>query len=117
MITFICYEKCSTCKKAEKFLNDNNIKYDKRDIKKDNPSKEELDKFIKLSKLDVKSFFNTSGLIYRKLNLKDKLKDMSYDDKLSLLSGDGMLVKRPILVLDDKILVGFNEKLWNDLIK
>ena len=117
MITFICYEKCSTCKKAEKFLTNNNIKYNKRDIKKDNPSKEQLDKFIKLSKLDIKSFFNTSGLIYRNLGLKDKIGDMSYDDKLSLLASDGMLVKRPILVLDDKVLVGFNEKLWNNIIK
>lgn len=117
MNTFICYEKCSTCKKAQKFLTDNKIDFIKRNIKEDNPSKEELDKFIKLSGKDVKAFFNTSGLVYKELKLKDKLSLMSYEEKLSVLSTNGMLVKRPILVLKDKVLVGFNQKEWDDLIK
>lgn len=117
MNTFICYEKCSTCKKAQKFLTDNKIDFIKRDIKENNPSKEELDKFIKLSGKDVKAFFNTSGLVYKELKLKDKLPFMSYEEKLSVLSTNGMLVKRPILVLKDKVLVGFNQKEWDDLIK
>lgn len=117
MNTFICYEKCSTCKKAQKFLTDNKIDFIKRDIKENNPSKEELDKLIKLSGKDVKAFFNTSGLVYKELKLKDKLSLMSYEEKLSVLSTNGMLVKRPILVLKDKVLVGFNQKEWDDLIK
>lgn len=117
MNTFICYEKCSTCKKAQKFLTDNKIDFIKRDIKENNPSKEELDKLIKLSGKDVKSFFNTSGLVYKELKLKDRLSLMSYEEKLSVLSTNGMLVKRPILVLKDKVLVGFNQKEWDDLIK
>ncbi len=117
MNTFICYEKCSTCKKAQKFLTDNKIDFIKRDIKENNPSKEELDKFIKLSGKDVKAFFNTSGLVYKELKLKDKLPLMSYEEKLNVLSTNGMLVKRPILVLKDKVLVGFNQKEWDDLIK
>lgn len=117
MKTFICYEKCSTCKKVQKFLTDNKIDFIKRDIKENNPSKEELDKFIKLSGKDVKAFFNTSGLVYKELKLKDKLPLMGYEEKLSVLSTNGMLVKRPILVLKDKVLVGFNQKEWDDLIK
>ena len=117
MVTFICYDKCSTCKKAEKFLLDNKIEYVKRDIKSNNPSSKELDIFIKRSNLDIKSFFNTSGLIYRNLNLKDKLSNMSYDEKLDLLSSDGMLVKRPILLINDVVLVGFDEKKWISIIK
>ena len=117
MNTFICYEKCSTCKKAEKFLKDNNISFIKRDIKQNNPTKEELDNFVKLSGNDIKSFFNTSGLVYKDLKLKDKLPSMSYDEKLDVLSTNGMLVKRPILVTKNKVYVGFNEKKWNDLIK
>lgn len=117
MNTFICYEKCSTCKKAEKFLKDNNISFIKRNIKQNNPTKEELDNFVKLSGNDIKSFFNTSGLVYKDLKLKDKLPSMSYDEKLDILSTNGMLVKRPILVTENKVYVGFNEKKWNDLIK
>ncbi len=117
MYTFICYSKCSTCKKAEKFLKDNNVKYEIRDIKTNNPSKEEIDQFVKLSNEDIKSFFNTSGLVYKELGLKDKLSNMSYEEKLNVLSTNGMLVKRPILVTDNKVYVGFNEKQWNNLIK
>lgn len=117
MYTFICYSKCSTCKKAEKFLKDNNVKYEIRDIKTNNPSREEIDQFVKLSNKDIKSFFNTSGLVYKELGLKDKLSNMSYEEKLNVLSTNGMLVKRPILVTDNKVYVGFNEKQWDNLIK
>lgn len=117
MYTFICYSKCSTCKKAEKFLKDNNVKYEIRDIKTNNPSREEIDQFVKLSNKDIKTFFNTSGLVYKELGLKDKLSNMSYEEKLNVLSTNGMLVKRPILVTDNKVYVGFNEKQWNNLIK
>ena len=112
---FIEYPKCSTCKKAKKFLDDNNCIYEDRNIVLERPTKDELDKFIKKSDKDINKFFNTSGLKYRELNLKDKLKDMSYDEKIKLLSTDGMLVKRPILVLKDKVLVGFNEKEWKNV--
>ena len=117
MNLFICYPKCSTCKKAEKFLISNDVKYEKRDIKLNNPTKEELDCFVKVSGMDVKSFFNTSGLVYKELKLKDKLPNMSYEDKINLLSSNGMLVKRPIMVTSNKVYVGFNEKDWKDLIK
>lgn len=117
MNTFICYPKCSTCKKALKFLEENNISYELRDIKLNNPNKEELDKLIKLSGKDIKYFFNTSGLLYRSLGLKDKIPNMSYEEKLELLASDGMLVKRPIFVTNDDALVGFKEKEWIKLIK
>lgn len=117
MNTFICYPKCSTCKKALKFLEENNISYELRDIKLNNPNKEELDKLIKLSGKDIKSFFNTSGLLYRSLELKDKIPNMSYEEKLELLASDGMLVKRPIFVTNNIVLVGFKENEWNKLIK
>ena len=117
MNVFLCYPTCSTCKKAKKFLESNNIKYELRDIKLNNPNKEELDRFVKLSGMDIKSFFNTSGLVYKELGLKDKLPNMSYDEKLNVLSSNGMLVKRPILVADDKVYVGFKEKQWHDLIR
>lgn len=117
MNTFICYPKCSTCKKMEKYLKDNNVSYEVRNIKIDNPKKEELEYFIKLSGKDIKAFFNTSGLIYRKLNLKDKIDSMTYDEKLDLLSGDGMLVKRPIFVTKDKVFLGFKEKELEEIIK
>ncbi len=106
------YPKCSTCKKAEKWLDDNGIAYEKRDIIKDHPNKEELKTWIARSGLNVKNFFNTSGLKYRELNLKDKLDSMSLEEKIELLATDGMLVKRPLLISDDTILVGFKEKQW-----
>lgn len=117
MYTFICYSKCSTCKKAEKFLIDNNVDFIKRDIRKNNPTKEELNNFLRLSKKDIKSLFNTSGLVYKELNLKEKLPNMSYDEKVEVLSTDGMLIKRPILVTKDKVYFGFKEIEWRDLIK
>lgn len=112
---FIEYPKCSTCKKAKNYLDTNNISYIDRNILISNPTKGELDKWIRLSNKDINKFFNTSGLKYRELNLKDKLKNMNYEEKLDLLSTDGMLVKRPIIVKDDLVLVGFRESEWNSL--
>ena len=103
---FIWLPKCSTCQKAKKWLDDNGIKYTLRDIVLDTPSEEELKIWINKSGLDIKSFFNTSGLKYRSLGLKDKLDGMSFDDKVKLLSSDGMLIKRPLLI-GDKIIAGF----------
>ena len=103
---FIWLPKCSTCQKAKKWLDDNGIKYTLRDIVLDTPSEEELKIWINKSGLDIKSFFNTSGLKYRNLGLKDKLDGMSFDDKIKLLSSDGMLIKRPLLI-GDKIIAGF----------
>lgn len=109
---FIEYPKCSTCCKAKKFLDSNNITYTDRDIVCDKLSSNELDKLIKKSKKDINKFFNTSGIKYRELKLKDKLLNMSYLEKLDILSSDGMLVKRPLLELDDTVLIGFKEKEW-----
>lgn len=103
----ICYSKCSTCKKVLKMMDDKNLSYELRDIKEDNPRKEEIKSWHEATDYDIKKFFNTSGMIYRQENLKDKLKDMSLDEKYEKLASDGMVVKRPILFLDDgKILVG-----------
>ncbi len=115
MYTLLGYKKCSTCNNAEKFLREKNIDYIYRDIKEDKLSEEEIKELINLSNKDIKYFFNTSGLIYRNLNLKDKLSDMSYEEKIRLLASDGMLVKRPILILDDKVLVGFKTNEWDEL--
>lgn len=109
---FIQYPKCSTCKKAKKFLDDNKIKYDDRHIVEKNPTKEELKSYIKLGNIDIKKLFNTSGVKYKELNLKDKLPEMNEDEKLDLLSSDGMLVKRPLLIGEDFVLVGFKEDEW-----
>lgn len=114
---FICYPKCSTCKKAKKWLDENNIEYTERDIKLENPSYDELKNWYEKSELQLKKFFNTSGMIYRDLNLKDKLSDMSEEEQLRLLSTDGMLVKRPLVVKGDTILTGFREKEWEEKIK
>ena len=114
MIKFIYYPKCSTCKKAKKWLDDNNIPYDERDIKKENPSYDELYNWQKMSGMPLKKFFNTSGLLYKELNLKDKLPSMSEEEQLKLLASDGMLVKRPLVVGDDFVLVGFKEESWNE---
>lgn len=109
---FICYPKCSTCKNAQKFLEDHQIEFDLRDIKKDNPTSEELKHWHQLSQLELKKFFNTSGEVYKSLNLKDKLKDLSEDEMYQLLAANGMLVKRPILVGEDFVLVGFKMNQW-----
>ena len=108
----ICYPKCSTCKKAQKWLDEKGIEYDYRDIKEDNPSLDELKRWYAQSGLELKRFFNTSGQLYKSMALKDKLPLMSDEEKLSLLSGDGMLVKRPILIDGDTVLVGFKESDW-----
>jgi len=115
-MTFICYEKCTTCKKARAYLDEKGISYTVRDIKTENPSKDELESWYKKSNLPLRRFFNTSGLKYKELSLKDKLPNMSEDEMLSLLSTDGMLVKRPILIGDDFVLVGFKEAEWSEKI-
>ena len=114
MLKFICYPKCTTCQKAKKWLDDNKIEYELRDIKQENPTLEELTEWYKKSGLPLKKFFNTSGLLYKSMDLKNKLPDMTEDEMLHLLSTDGMLVKRPILVGNDFVLVGFKEVEWNE---
>ncbi len=111
---FIHYPKCSTCQKAKQWLIDHNLAFTERDIKGDNPTKEELIAWHKLSGYELKKFFNTSGLIYKDLGLKDKLPTMSEDEKFELLSTNGMLVKRPVIVDDTTVLVGFKAKEWED---
>ena len=112
MIKFICYPKCTTCQRAKKWLDDNGIQYELRDIKLDNPTFDELDAWHRASGLPLKKFFNTSGLLYKSLDLKNKLPEMSEGEMLDLLSSDGMLVKRPLLIGDDFVLVGFKEIEW-----
>ena len=109
---FVCYPRCSTCKKAQKWLDENGVKYEFRDIKLENPSREELAKWYAASGLPLRRFFNTSGMLYRELQLKDKLPEMSEAEMLDLLASDGLLVKRPLGVLDGKVLVGFKEEEW-----
>jgi arsenate reductase len=115
MQTFICYPKCSTCKKAQALLDSCHAKYEIRDIKTDNPSYDELKTWLALSELPVRKFFNTSGLLYKSLGLKDKLPSMSEDECLKLLATDGMLVKRPLLVDEFRALVGFNPAEWESV--
>ena len=112
MIEFICYPKCTTCQKAKKWLDDNKIEYKLRNIKEDNPSIEELMTWYKTSGLPLKKFFNTSGLLYKSMELKDKLPAMSEEKQLKLLSTDGMLVKRPLVIGEDFVLVGFKDSEW-----
>ena len=116
MFKFICYPKCTTCQKAKKWLDDNKIEYEYRDIKEDNPSLEELITWYKMSGLPLKKFFNTSGLLYKSMELKDKLPTMSEEDQLKLLATDGMLVKRPLVIGDNFVLVGFKESEWRERI-
>ena len=111
---FVCYEKCSTCKKAKDWLDEKGIAVTVRDIKADNPSAEELRRWWKRSGLPLKRFFNTSGLKYKELGLKDRLSQMTEDEQIELLATDGMLVKRPILAAEDFVLVGFREKEWEE---
>lgn len=112
MIKFICYPKCTTCQKAKKWLDDNKIEYELRDIKHDNPTLEELTEWYNVSGLPLKKFFNTSGMLYKSLDLKNKLPEMSENEMLKLLATDGMLIKRPLLIGDDFVLVGFKETEW-----
>ena len=113
MLKYICYPKCTTCQKAKKWLDDNKIEYELRDIKLNNPTLDELTKWYKKSGLPLKKFFNTSGLLYKSLDLNNKLPNMTDDEMLELLASDGMLVKRPLLVGDGFVLVGFKEAEWN----
>ena len=113
---FICYPKCTTCQKARKWLDDNSVKYTERHIKDDKPTVEELKAWQKQSGLPLRKFFNTSGLQYKALGLKDKLPNMSDEEQFELLASDGMLVKRPILVGDNFVLVGFKEYDWRKAI-
>ena len=113
MLKFTCYPKCTTCQKARKWLDDNKIEYEFRDIKLDNPKLDELMEWHKKSGLPLKKLFNTSGLLYKSLDLKNKLPTMSEDEMLKLLASDGMLVKRPLLVGDGFVLVGFKEAEWS----
>ena len=116
-MTFLCYPKCTTCKKAQAWLTEQGISFDIRDIKLNNPSAEELKQWYSRSGLPLKKFFNTSGLQYKALALKDKLPTMTEDEMFELLASDGMLVKRPMLITDDKVLVGFKEADWAQLLK
>ena len=117
MLKYICYPKCTTCQKAQKWLDDNGVSYDLRDIKLNNPTFSELTEWHAKSGLPLKKFFNTSGLKYKSLDLKNKLPQMTEEEMLSLLSTDGMLVKRPIVIGEDFVLVGFKESEWAEKIK
>ena len=114
---FLQYPKCSTCQKAAKWLKENNINVDSRDISKENPTKEELSVWIKRSDLPISRFFNVSGKIYKENNLKEKVKTASESELINILSSNGMVVKRPIIVIKDLVLVGFNEEAWADKLK
>lgn len=113
---FVEYPKCSTCQKAKKWLDDNGVKYDDRHIKDNNPTFDELKEWYEKSGLPLKRFFNTSGMLYKSMQLKDKLPEMSEDEQLQLLATDGMLVKRPLLIGEDFVLCGFREKEWQEIL-
>lgn len=113
---FLHYPPCSTCKKAQKWLDDHGLEYTARHIKEDNPSYEELKTWYEASRMPLKKFFNTSGLVYKNLGLKDKLASMTDEEQLRLLATDGMLVKRPLVITENAILTGFNESLWQSLL-
>ena len=112
MITVYCYSKCSTCKKALKWLDDNNITYDLKDIKEDNPDYKTIKELHKKSGLPIKRFFNTSGMLYREMELSKKLPEMSEEEMYKLLATDGMLVKRPLLITEETVSTGFKEETW-----
>ena len=109
---FLCYPKCSTCQKAKKFLAENQIDVEERHIVEDHPHKDELVKWMKLYPGEAKNFFNTSGLVYREMGLKDRVKTMTPDQMAEVLATNGMLVKRPLLILADTVLIGFKEEQW-----
>ena len=114
-VLFLEYPKCSTCQKAKKWLDGHKVEYEDRHIKERNPKKEELKVWYERSGQPLKKFFNTSGMLYRSLELKDKLSGMSEEEQLQLLATDGMLVKRPLLVMEDRVLIGFKEKEWEEV--
>lgn len=116
MITMIGYEKCGTCRKARKWLEEHGVQYSFRPIKEERPTREELEKWIPVSGLPVRKFFNTSGQLYRGMGLRDRLPEMTESDILDLLASDGMLVKRPILLAGDRVLVGFREEEWGQVV-
>lgn len=111
---FVCYPKCTTCQKAGKWLDDHSVTYDFRNIKEENPTEAELRGWHTRSGLPLKRFFNTSGLQYKALNLKERLPEMSEDEQFALLASDGMLIKRPLLIANDFVLVGFREKEYEE---
>lgn len=115
-VLFVEYPKCSTCKRAKKWLEEKKVEFLDRDIKEENPTEEELKEWYKKSGLPLKRFFNTSGMIYRDMNLKEKLPDMTEEEQIKLLASDGMLVKRPIIVTENQVLVGFKEMDWEETI-
>ena len=115
MSKFICYPKCTTCQRAKKWLDDNNVEYVFRDIKLKNPTAIELKEWYKTSGLPLRKFFNTSGLLYKSMDLKNKLPTMTEEEHINLLATDGMLVKRPLLIGDNFVLVGFKESEWEKL--
>jgi arsenate reductase len=117
MLTFICYPRCTTCQKAQKWLDEQGIEYTLRDIKNDNPTLSELTEWHRKSGLPLRRFFNTSGLLYKSLELKTRLPQMSESEMLELLATDGMLVKRPIVVDGEKVLVGFKEAEWSERLR
>ena len=117
MLIFLCYPKCTTCQKAQKWLDENNVSYELRNIKEENPTAEELEQWYRDSGLPLRRFFNTSGLIYKSMDLKNKLPAMSEEEIISLLASDGMLVKRPILAGEGVVLVGFKESEWADKLR
>lgn len=117
MLNFLCYPKCSTCQKARKWLDDNNIEYETRDIKVDNPTIEELTTWYQLSGLPLRKFINTSGQTYKSMDLKSRLSAMTEEEILALLATDGMLVKRPLVIGTNFVLVGFKESGWKSSLK
>lgn len=116
-ILFIEYPRCTTCRKAKKYLEENNIDFVDRHIVEENPSKDELKEWLNKSGLPIKKFFNTSGVLYREMQLKDKVKELPEDELLDILASNGMLVKRPIVIKGNTVLVGFKEEEWNENLK
>jgi len=116
-MTILCFEKCNTCKKALDWLDDNNIAYTERQIDEERPTEAELTKWIAMSGLPVKRFFNATGRVYRENNMRAKIQTMSDKELIEILADDGMMVKRPLLVKDDKVLVGFKEDEWKEAFK
>ena len=114
---FVNYPKCSTCQKAKKWLEENNIEFDSRHIVENNPTKDELKTWIALSKEPIKKFFNTSGILYREMNLKEKVAEGNEEELLDILSSNGMLVKRPLVITEDTVLIGFKEPKWTEYFK
>lgn len=117
MFKFLYYPKCSTCIKAKKWLLENKIDFEERDIVKENPNKEELRKIIEISGQPIKKFFNTSGILYREMNLKEKVAEGNFEELLEILSTNGMLVKRPLIIGDKVVKIGFKEKDWEEIKK